>query len=35
MQGGQAAVFSGYGETLLDPNIRQTSIGRDVTLFTF
>jgi outer membrane phospholipase A len=35
MQGGQAAVFSGHGETLLDHNARQTSIGLGVILFNF
>ncbi len=28
-------VFSGYGETLLDYNFRQTSVGVGVTLFNF
>ncbi len=30
-----AQVFSGYGETLLDYNFRQTSVGLGVTLFSF
>ena len=30
-----AQVFSGYGETLLDYNFRQTSVGLGVTLFNF